>query len=247
MHFQPELYPLPTQTTNDRGTGKINPMLGNTGQTQYDLRFQLFGIPIRIHPLFWLISAFVTWIPNSPQLVLVGILCFLLTVLVHELGHALMFRRYGFRSEIVLYMLGGYATGGRLSTWRSVHVSAAGPVAGFFLAAITIAVRIAVTPAVLEAKPVIDFALANLIFFNIWLGVFNLVPCVPLDGGHIMQALIHRYSPLRATSKVHWVSIVSSGAVALWGFQNGQTFLMILFGLMCAQHVAALNQRNQFH
>ena len=71
-------------------------MLGNAGETQFDLRFRLFGIPIRVHPLFWLISALVTWIPNRPELVLVGILCFFLTVLVHELGHALVFRRYVF-------------------------------------------------------------------------------------------------------------------------------------------------------
>ena len=221
-------------------------MLGNAGETQFDLRFRLFGIPIRVHPLFWLISALVTWIPNRPELVLVGILCFFLTVLVHELGHALVFRRYGFRSEIVLYMLGGYATGSRLSTWRSVFVSAAGPVAGFMLAAVAIVSRVALAPGILDNNPTLDFALVNLVLFNIWLGVFNLIPCVPLDGGQIMQALVHRYSPHRAVIKVHWISILSSGAIALWGAQNGQQFLMIFFGLFCVQHIMALNQQKRF-
>jgi len=221
-------------------------MLGNAGKTQFDLRFQLFGIPIRVHPLFWLISAFVTWVPNRPELVLAGMLCFFLSVLVHELGHALMFRRYGFRSEIVLYMLGGYATGSRLSTWRSVIVSAAGPAAGFILAAVAMGSRVAFAPALQDGSQLLTYALGNLVFFNIWLGIFNLVPCVPLDGGQIMQALVHRYSPRRAVIKVHWVSILSSGAIALWGAQNGLQFLMIFFGIFCAQHVMALNQQNRF-
>jgi stage IV sporulation protein FB len=221
-------------------------MLGNAGKTQYDLRFRLFGIPVRVHPLFWLISALVTWVPNRLDLVLVGIACFFLSVLIHELGHALMFRQYGFRSEIVLYMLGGYATGSRLSTWRSVMVSAAGPAAGFLLAAVAMGSRVAFAPTVLDGNPVLEFALGSLIFFNICLGVFNLVPCVPLDGGQIMQALVHRYSPRRAATKVHWISILSSGAVAFWGLQNGLQFLMIFFGIFCVQHVMALNQQGRF-
>ncbi len=223
-------------------------MLGNAGQTQYDLGFQLFGIPVRIHPGFWLIAALVFWKPagGEPLLVLIGILCVLFSILVHELGHAITFRRYGYNGEIVLYWMGGYATGGALSTWKEVIVSAAGPGAGFVVAGIVF-YFLKTTPQEVQLENyAVYWTLRRLWFVNFWWGIMNLTPCLPLDGGRIAQALIHRYSPVRAAIKVLKVSIVSSGAIALWAASRGDQFLMIFFGIMCAQHVMALNQRNQF-
>jgi stage IV sporulation protein FB len=227
-------------------------MLGNAGETELDLRFQIFGIPVRVHPIFWLGAAFIAWHPDRPAWTLIGVVCVFISILIHELGHALTFRYYGFRGEIVLYMLGGYATGGRLSTWRNILVSAAGPIAGFLLAAIAWGVLIALSiysPATLSQGQSLQptgYALSQLLFINIWWGILNLIPCIPLDGGHIMQSLVYRYLPRRADIKILWVSILSSGAVALWGAQQQKRFLMIMFGIMCAQHIMALNQRNRF-
>ena len=224
-------------------------MLGNAGETEFDLRFQLFGIPVRVHPLFWLMAAFIMWYPDRLDLVLTGVLCVFVSIMVHELGHAVIFRRFGYRGEIVLYMMGGYATGGRLSTWRNVIVSASGPVAGFLLAALVWGIAVTVasySPATLKEYEVVRYAIQKMLFINIWWGVLNLVPCIPLDGGRIMESLVFRYLPRRAEIKVLWISILSSGTLALWGAQHQEQFFMILFGLMCAQHVIALNQRNQF-
>lgn len=224
-------------------------MLGNAGETELDLRFRLMGIPVRVHPLFWLTAVFISWEPHRPDLILIGVLCVFASILVHELGHAVMFRRYGHRGEIVLYMLGGFATGGRLSTWRNVIVSAAGPLAGFLLAGIVFcaAVGIAmIAPETYDSNRNLRYAISTLIFINIAWGILNLVPCLPLDGGRIAEALIYRYLPRRADIKILWTSIISSGAVALLGVRIGDRFLMILFGLMCAQHIIMLNHRNSF-
>jgi len=223
-------------------------MLGNAGETELDLRFRIFGIPVRVHPLFWLMAAFIVWYPNRPDLVIVGIICVFVSIMIHELGHAVMFRRYGYQGEIVLYMMGGFATGGRLSTWRKIIVSAAGPIAGFLLAAIVWGIVITLrnySPATLQENEAVRYALIQLLFINVWWGILNLIPCLPLDGGRIMESLVHRYLPRRGEIRVLWISIISSGCVALWGAQQQHRFLMIMFGLMCAQHVMALNQRNQ--
>lgn len=113
--------------------GVAKRMFGQPAPTGLDVRFSVMGIPIRIHPIFWLTAGFLAWNPNDPQQVLVRIGCILLAVLVHELGHAVVTRRFGWRPEIVLYFFGGYATSQRYSTWKDIAVSAAGPAAGFLL------------------------------------------------------------------------------------------------------------------
>ncbi len=223
-------------------------MLGNAGETEFDLRFQLFGIPVRVHPLFWLMGVFIFWNVSDqrPDLILIGVLCVFFSILVHELGHAVTFRRYGHRGEIVLYVMGGYATGGQLSTWRNVIVSAAGPAAGFVVAGIVWGLLETIPVETMVAHYTLYWTLEKLWFVNFWWGVLNLIPCLPLDGGRIMESLVYRYFPRRADIRVLWVSILSSGALALWGAQHERQFLMIMFGLMCAQHVISLNQRSQF-
>ena len=221
-------------------------MLGNAGPTEFDLRFLLFGIPIRVHPLFWLMAGFVVWRSERLDLVFIGMLCVFVSILIHELGHAVMFRRYGFRGEIVLYLMGGYATGGALSTWRNVIVSAAGPVAGFLLYGLVRFVEISIPVESTVRAEGLGWSILVLRFVNGWWGIINLLPCLPLDGGRIMESLVHRYWPRRGIVKVLWISIFFSGAVALWGVTHHERFLIVLFGILCAQHVIALNQHNTY-
>lgn len=246
-------------------------MFGQANETQYDLRFDLFGIPVRIHPIFWLSSAWIVWDGNDPARVFVGVLCVLVSVLIHEIGHAVMSRRYGFPSQIVLYFLGGYATGARFSTWKNVRVSAAGPGAGLFLFAITYFVfryLLSNHEDLLVGDHIAGYSIRWLLFMNLMWSVINLIPCLPLDGGQIAQVLIHHYAPQRATERVMQVSIVASGGVALWAvyclqhpeanlipipafvlpnlrieaLQPDPKFLIIFFGFLCAQQVIAYNE-----
>lgn len=223
-------------------------MLGNAGETELDLRFQLLGIPVRVHPLFWLMAVIVCFDASGgdPKLILIGIVCVFFSILIHELGHALTYRRYGHHGEIVLYLMGGYATGGRLSTWKSIAVSAAGPGAGFVVAGIVWLLLETIPVETLIRYFELFWCLNILWFVNFWWGILNLTPCLPLDGGRIMESLIYRYRPRGADIQVLWVSIISSGAVALLGAQQERRFLMIFFGLMCVQHIIALNHRNSF-
>lgn len=223
-------------------------MLGNAGQTEFDLRFQLMGIPVRVHPAFWLMAVIIGFNSTNgdPRLTLVTMICVFFSILIHELGHAVTYRRYGHHGEIVLYFMGGYATGARLSTWRNVIVSAAGPGAGFIVAGIVWLVRGIIPPETMLRYDALFWTLYILWRINIFWGVMNLVPCLPLDGGHIMEALMYRYWPRRADIRVLWISIISSGGVALLGAMWKERFLMILFGLICVQHVITLNHRNSF-
>jgi Zn-dependent protease len=114
-------------------------MLGEPKNTPYDLRFQFLGIAIRIHPGFWAICAFLGFsMPDpTPPTLLVFSLAVFLSLLIHEMGHALAFRRCGIRAHVVLYHFGGVAvptgmesyfdhTSG-YTTKQKLFVTAAGP------------------------------------------------------------------------------------------------------------------------
>ena len=101
------------------------------------LRFGLFGIPVRVLPWFWL-TTFFTGASNDTGLVLIWIAVVFVSILIHELGHVLAYRAFGTKGEILLYGWGGLAVplrGRAWNTFQQVVVSAAGPMAGFCLAA----------------------------------------------------------------------------------------------------------------
>ncbi len=127
-------------------------------RTNYDIHFRIGSIPVRIHPLFWLIPLMLGIGPDVPPLhsfIWLGVVT--VSILIHELGHALAIRYYGYRPWVTLYALGGLASynpedefgydpvfvlGEHLrryrNTQRDVLISLAGPAAGFLFAALII-------------------------------------------------------------------------------------------------------------
>ena len=250
-------------------------MFGMAGETPFDVRFNLLGIPVRIHPIFWLSGAMMFWEPERMDLVVLGVISIFISVLVHELGHALVLRSYGWPSEIVLYFMGGYATATRLTTWRQIWSLAAGPVAGLSLAVLIFGVRFALqkfSPDIFSQLPALDPFFNMLLFSGIVINLMNLVPALPLDGGQIMATLVSHFGrPGHAANVLTMqISIASAGVVALWCawclnnlqpvipfwiyrllpaqqaielavLQPDPRFMMLFFGILCAQSVIAYN------
>jgi len=123
--------------------------LTEPNQTPYDLHFSLFNVPIRIHPLFWLVALLMGF-SGDPKSVVLWIVAVFISILVHEMGHALVIQWYGWSPSVVLYSFGGlaiysphmqsnYGPGrGRRNKWTQIIISLAGPGAGFLLAALII-------------------------------------------------------------------------------------------------------------
>jgi Zn-dependent protease len=114
-------------------------LLLEPNETAWDLRWRMFGIPVRIHPMFWLMAAVLggDLLKAGVQYLLAWIGCVFVSILVHELGHILMGLAFGAHGHIVLYAFGGLAVGSNQldSRWQRVAVCFAGPLAGFLLAA----------------------------------------------------------------------------------------------------------------
>ena len=118
-------------------------------RTAYDLNFSIADIPVRVHPLFWLVAVLMSrGYSERPVAVVVVVGVMFISILIHELGHALAIRYYGWTPSITLYAFGGFAsynqgfssasssyTRSGNSTQAQVIIAAAGPIAGFAFAA----------------------------------------------------------------------------------------------------------------
>jgi len=237
--------------------------------TRYDLRFSIFGFPVRVHPLFWLI-ALLLGSSGKPAQILLWILVVFVSILIHELGHALAFRSYGQDSHIVLYMGGGLtipeaaAWGGSYanvapSPMQNIIITLAGPFSGFFLAVLIIvgSILLGGVPAglLLGVIPVPQFALSStsgyivnqliqlMLWVNIFWGLFNLMPVFPLDGGQVARNVLIQYDPLDGVRKSLWLSVIVGGLITLLGILFSQIYIALIFGLLAFQSYQLLSNR----
>ena len=131
-------------------------------QTNYDLHFHAAGVPVRVHPWFWLMSLLLGVgsfnKPNPPQEIILWVGVVFVSILVHELGHVAAFRYFGQRAKVVLYSFGGLAMPDERDVYRgyddyssSYHreergagaemmIAFAGPLAGFLFAVLVFAI-----------------------------------------------------------------------------------------------------------
>lgn len=239
--------------------------------TRYDLRFSIAGIPIRVHPLFWLI-ALLLGSSGDPLTIPIWILVVFISILIHELGHAFAFRRYGMDSQIVLHFAGGL-TIPQAAPWgagwanvapspgQQIVISLAGPFAGFFFAALIIAgvlfsggtvlttmlfgfLPLPLTPILPFGGGILGILVAMLLWVNIFWGLINLLPVYPLDGGQVARNILIQYDPMDGARKSLWVSAVTGALVALAAFLFMRSvYMALLFGILAFQSYQFLQSR----
>jgi stage IV sporulation protein FB len=227
-------------------------------------RFRLFGIPVRVHPWFWL-TILIMGANQETGAALIWIAVCFVSILLHELGHVWAFHAFGSRAQVVLYGFGGMAIPDRDVRWSTraaVIVSLAGPAAGFCLAALVgiVAVlagakiffgfRMYVVPTVAaylfsdNVSPTHlhywNVLINDLLFVNFYWGLMNLLPVYPLDGGHAARALFERADPSRGRRRSLIVSAAVGAAVALFGALDRSIYLVFLFGILAATSMQML-------
>lgn len=180
------------------------------------------GIDIRLHITFPLLLVFAAWPAiSSPQIdfeemafSVVTILLLFVSVTLHELGHSLEALRLGIGVRgITLYPMGGIAWLERVpkNPWHELWITAAGPAVTFVLAGLLWLADQSLESRTLsrEAPGLLDrFVLSGwgqivglLATMNLTLGLFNLIPAFPLDGGRIFRAVLAmRLEYVRATT-----------------------------------------------
>ena len=217
-------------TTSAQGTGPSRRAAGDGGLTL----FRVAGVPVLLAPSWWIGSLIVvvlyaplvrhllpdastatSWLLAAAFAVLLG-----LSVLAHELGHCLVALRLGIPvRRLRLFLLGGLSEVARTPKRPSQEglVAAAGPVVSLLLGAFCGLLMFAVPPGGAVWLLIAECAVANLA-----VGVFNLLPGLPLDGGRLVRAGVWAVTGIRAKGTR---AAVAGGAVvatallvwALWG------------------------------
>lgn len=166
--------------------------------------FTIRGIEVGVHYSWLIIFGLVTWslsvyvfpgVPDIPPLsqveywvlgALTSILLFA-SVLIHELAHSFVALARGLKARsITLFIFGGVSnlSGDAKSASTEFLVAIVGPLTSFALAAITFGLASVVT------EPRAELVLSYLFLINLTLGIFNLIPGFPLDGGRVLRAIL---------------------------------------------------------
>jgi Zn-dependent protease len=153
------------------------------------------GIDLYVHATFLLVFLFLPEVfeggAQAVQTVLL-VLSVFGCVLLHELGHALMARRFGIQTEdITLYPIGGVARLQRMprAPGAELLIALAGPAVNFAIAAGLFS--LALLGLVHSGLPwPLGTYLRALLEINLGLGIFNLIPAFPMDGGRVLRALL---------------------------------------------------------
>ena len=257
--------------------------LDEPAQSPYDLHLRLLDFQIRVSWTFWAAAAVLGYGLASNLDLLFGeeslgvipllalwAVCIFVSIGIHELGHALAFRRYGIESRIVLYFMGGMAIPTRysgvhegLKPLQSMWVALAGPVAQLASAFAMILLFSAASYAwpipwpldqltwldgLADGKPIDSVGLYAIALMylqpSISWAILNLIPVWPLDGGRVIHSLVQLQGGNISTTL--FIGLIASALVALFAFQNGLQFLGFMFLILGWNNYQAVQQLNHY-
>ncbi len=209
--------------------------------------FEVFGIEVKVHVSLIAILALFIYafyvsyppfgfanFPPTTRIILAVVASILMFggILAHELAHSLVARRFGVKVKgILLFIFGGLAMMDKIpeSPREEFQIAIAGPGMSFLIGFICLAL------AYIPIKE-ISALFMLLAYFNIILGVFNLIPAFPMDGGRVLRSILAgRMSYLRATRAAAETGKMIAVLMGIFGlFYNPWLILIALFVYMGA-------------
>ena len=203
------------------------------------LQFRLFGFPVRIEYSFLLVVGVLgyTSFVQLDRVVAFAVIA-VVAVLIHELGHAFAARSQGTLGTPTISLAGmagltSYRLSDEPSRLQSVFISAAGPAVGVVAGVLVLALRRA---DLFDDTGLVHASFDIALFTTFGWSAFNLLPIVPLDGGHIMADLL----PGTPTTRRRWAALISigvAGAVGVWLYVRFE----LLFGPLILGMIALSN------
>lgn len=203
---------------------------------------RLGSIPIRVRGLFLVMAVVLGARLQRPDLIAMWVTIVFVSVLTHELGHALMGRAFGLQPQIELHGMGGttsWVDGRDIGHARGIAVSLAGPFAGFAIAAVLFACeRLGIRP----HHPLALLGVELAFQVNFWWGIFNLAPMLPLDGGNVMRGALNLLTKGRGEKPARAVSVLMGGVLIAYAALAGALWLGALGAFFTWANIQAYRQ-----
>ena len=206
------------------------------------LRFNIFGITVNIQPAFWLIMAMIGGafpLLSSPSTVgLINLIVFIgagfVSILTHELGHALVMKRFRSAPQIILHGMGGVmiSAGHPLKKSQSFRVIITGPLAQIILGLIAFFILEKVAPESFPT-PQSHFFVFYLMCVSIFWALINLLPIYPLDGGLLLKTLLNK------PRIVYLISIITISLLGVFCLRTGNFFGLIILIMLGVENFKA--------
>jgi Zn-dependent protease len=197
---------------------------------------KILGIPVRVHWSFSILLFYIIgigWYKNidyqAITLNFVFIIAVFLCVLLHELGHALMAKKFKIQTkEIIILPVGGVAMFeyGRVTAMQEFVIAFAGPLTNFSIAFFLYLGLFFLTPVSFDYIGVRSHVLnvstsfsERLLWINLIIGGFNLIPTLPLDGGVMLRALLTNFTnPFTAAKLSFMVSLFAALGFVIYSY-----------------------------
>jgi Zn-dependent protease len=213
-----------------------------------DLSFRIASIPVRVVPSFFLMAAVLSGLDHDLGHVAAWVVVVFVSVLAHELGHAVTGMLFGMHPTIQIHGMGGttsWIAPRRQSVGRRILISLAGPFAGFLLAALVIGLG-RVGGARLFQGSLGGYIYGSILWVNIVWGVINLLPILPLDGGNVLFQVLNAVTRGRGERPARLVSLVLATLGVLLAFKLRDVFtglVAVSFIALNWQAVRAMDDR----
>lgn len=188
-------------------------------------------LSLSIHPLFWLFAALLGYLWSHTLVgTLIWIVVIFVSVLVHELGHALTGLLFKQQVHIQLLMFGGMTTrsGPSIRLWKEFILTLNGPVAGYALSAAAFGIWYVLQP----TSPIIHVMLSSFVWINLFWSTVNLFPVLPLDGGHLLRIVLEAIFGAKGTAYALLVGVILGGAITVAAFIVGWILVGAVFFLL---------------
>jgi Zn-dependent protease len=231
-------------------------------RTNFDWNFRFFGVPVRVHPMFWLVSGLLGGnlleAPDGIKLLCLWIGCVFVSVLLHEMGHVAVGRIFGAHGHIVLFSFGGLAIGSSALTnrWQRIAVSLAGP-------GVQLLLWSGIWAFLNYGQEWVDFSaiprtvrqtISLLWYINLYWALLNLLPIWPLDGGRIARDFLEWLIPSGGLRFPLGLSMFTAGLFAVNSLAalagkpflpfmtSGSMYTTLFFGMFALSNFQELQQ-----
>jgi Zn-dependent protease len=210
---------------------------------------KVFGIPVKVEPFFFVVVGVLGYSRPLPfEFLIEWLIVVFISILAHELGHALAIRFFGLSPQILIYGFGGltsWSENKEMSHAKHIAISLAGPFAGFFFYGLILLSNAALPD--LFADRLGRVALNDLMFVNLWWGIFNLLPVLPLDGGNVAYSIEQWVTKKQSGVITRVISVLVAVGVGWWALSTGWMWPVLLMAIFTLSNGGALIKMIQYN